>query len=219
MIVILPEDLATHDIVLDTISSPVLVIEPPASDQTMTVILPCEIAEPKPNYVISVGDLITATIVREPLDGAQVGLHPVAIRGEAEPNSVLALEVGGFRAETRAVPDGVFVFEGVQLHDGWNDIRIESVTYPGFARCQAAIQIYRQEHPLLFVGRIDPYSRSYMTAQDDVVRCRRCGNFARLDSWMALPGCPIWECGNRNVTAHWTHDDPEFYKDESGLDL
>ena len=217
-IVIFPEDLATYDIVLDSSSSPVLIIEQPAPDQRMMVILPNEIAERPPDFVISVGDLLAATIVWEPLEGAQVGLSPVAVRGEAEPNSILALEVGGFRVETRAAPDGNFVFEGVQLLDGWNDIRIESVTYPGFAGCQAAIQVYRQEHPLLYVGRIDPYSRSYMTAQDDVVRCRKCGNFARLDSWLALPGCAIWECGNRNLAERWTRDNPDFYNDEPGMD-
>lgn len=65
-----------------------------------------------------------------------------------------------------------------------------------------------EETQLLFVGLKDPYTQNVMTKDDEVVRCRRCGNFARLDSWQALPGCAIWGCGSNR---YWTRDDPEFY--------
>lgn len=188
----------------------------PAPEEPLITIWASEIADLEPEYVISPEDLIRSTAIHEPLDGAQVGSRLLVVRGQAEPDTHLALQVNDSSAETDADRDGDFVFQNIRLGNGWNEIRVWSLSYPNLVRCRTSIQVYRQEQPLLFVGLKDPYSQSVMSENDEVVRCRRCGNFARLDSWQALPGCAIWGCRSNR---YWVRDDPQFYQEEGAIEL
>ncbi|CAG0935163.1 Sulfur carrier protein ThiS adenylyltransferase [Thermoflexales bacterium] len=62
----------------------------------------------------------------------------------------------------------------------------------------------------IFAGLRDPYSQKLLNATDPVVRCQKCGTFARLDSWQNLSGCAIWGCQGKE---YWSVSDAEFYAD------
>ena len=176
------------------------------------IIRPHELRAPRARLIITPEDVVAPTAILEPADGSQVGQRPIEVSGKAQPNSQLALEANGFRAQTRVALDGTFSFQGVQLHDEWNNIRVWSLAYPAFARCQAIIQVYRQAHPLLFVGQRDLFSQSVMQAEDDIIRCRRCKTFSKRDSWQHVPGCAncLMYGGSQEF---WTLDNPEFYEE------
>lgn len=169
---------------------------------------------PSPRIVVRAEDLIRTTIIREPIEGAQVGERPLTVRGEAEPNTRLeiAIDQTEYHAETQAAPDGAFRFEAVPLHDEWNLIRVWSTTYPRSEKGRASIQVFRRNRPLLYIGIQDLFSGRKLSEQDDVVRCQRCNTFSLRDSWEWVPGCAKYGCRSRQF---YTRDNDEFYNDQN----
>lgn len=166
-----------------------------------------------PDFVVDEVDLIRSIVINEPINGTQIGLRPLIVKGEAEPNTELAIDCEGFHAIIKSDAEGCFAFKDVVAQIGWNEIEVSNLTYPGIT---AIIQIYRQEKPLLYIGRKDPYSQSVLTDNDQVVRCKKCKNFARLDTWQVLPGCAMRGCGSNQ---YLTSDDNDFYIDENEVEL
>lgn len=207
------------DLAIETSSllsdQPTMSVEP-GDELSQLVIFDHEIPDLPPQMVISSFDLVRNTLIHHPIDQAQVGHKPIDVSGEAEPNSQLILDVGGFRAQVIADVAGKFTFQGVRLQDGWNEVWVKSLTYPDYLRCRAMVQVFRQTQPLLFVGQKDIYTQGVMTADDEVVRCRRCGTFAKLESWQHHPGCARWRCSGRE---YWTQDDPQFYEENESISL
>ena len=99
----------------------------------------------------------------------------------------------------------------VRLTDGLN---VMDLTIPGAeVSRQFAVNYDFEEAP--YYGRFDPVTQREFTADDDVVRCRNCLQYALRASWQSTNGpCPVSslpnsKCRNRNQ-GFFDSSDPGF---------
>jgi hypothetical protein len=184
-----------------------------ASKENLIVITDEDIKACQPAE-ISVGesDLFQLIHIKEPLDGSQTATQTIDIKGEAEPNIEITLECNNFHSGAKSNAKGFFVFKNIPLASEWNDIELQVLQYPAIS---TTIQVFRQKR-ILFEGLKDPYSQSTLGPNDEVVRCRKCKTFARLDSWNALPGCAQHRCNGKQ---YWTRNENDFFLEDKEIKL
>jgi hypothetical protein len=190
-----------------------LVVTAPSLPPLPRLVLYREDIPEVPSYRLDAADFIRPTQIERPGDKVQVGNQRLDICGQAEPGSRLQLRVGELEQTVESNAEGAFLFASVPLQEGWNNIYVLSLTYPDFDPCHCVVQVYR--HFLPYIGRRDTYTGSLLGPTDEVVRCQKCQNYARLESWQRV-GCTNWTCKSAN---YWTKDDPAFFTEESPIEM
>lgn len=200
--------------VIEPADQPVsFVLTPPDLPESPQLVLRREDISERPAFRLSAVDFIRPTQIEHPGNQIQVGSHEIEVCGQAEPGSNLQLRVGEVEQLDAADTKGVFKFGAVPLKEGWNNIYVLSLTYPELDSCHCVVQVYRSA--LTYIGRRDPYTGSPLGPKDEVVRCRKCHNYARLDSWQQV-GCANWGCKSRQ---YWSKNDPAFVSEESTITM
>lgn len=182
----------------------------PLPPPPLFVLRPEDIVTQPPVRIAEV-DFVQATQINSPHNRIQVGSRSLTVSGQAEPGTHLLLRIEAFEQGTDVGENGAFQFEGAPLIEGWNTIYVLSLSYPDVEKCHCLVQVYR--HALLYVGRRDAYTGSTLMPQDEVVRCQRCRNYARLDSWQHAG------CANCRSKRCWTKEDANFYAEDPSIEL
>ena len=158
-------------------------------------------------------DTVNATVIEQPSHGQQFRTSRIDVRGRAQGGSDVRLEIGAYSEEALAdARSGAFHFQRVPLQPEENLITVSSTNYP-YPKCTASVRVVCIRSGAAYLGRRDPYTQNWFKPGDEVVRCKRCGNYALRSSWRAMKGCALPSCeGNRQ---YWTLDEAEFYQEET----
>lgn len=110
------------------------------------------------------------------------------------------LKVNGRRYVATRKNKITILFKNVRLMNGCNVLKL---TIPGASEVsrQFAIDYDFAEAP--YYGRFDPVTQRKFTADDDVVRCRRCLQYSLRTSWQSPHGpCPYSTLPNSRCQNH-----------------
>jgi len=165
-----------------------------------------------PKLSITEIDLMKETLILLPRNGQNINKDKIDVSGTSQPNARLVLTVHNHIHQADADGEtGKFTFRDVPLIEGENTISVKMVGYETYPKCTSLVNVVYEKPQCPYANRKDPYTQGVLKPEDDVVRCKRCGNYQLRVSWETYGRCTM-DCGNKKN--YYTKDNPEFYEVE-----